>query len=278
MVVIWGTTWAAIRVGLEFVPPFTGVAIRFAVAAAVLAAAGLLLGIPLTGSPPERRLWVVHGVLTFCASYTITYWAEQYVPSGLTSVLFATFPLFVVVLAHWVLPDERLRRASMLGVVVGFAGVAVIFSEDLTALGGPEVLIGSLVMLLAPFASAIGNVAVKRWGSAVHPLSLNVGGMTLTAVLVGGLAAVVERDQEVVFNATSVGSILYLALLGSALTFSLYFWLLQSMSATRLALIAYVIPVVAVAVGTLAFDEPLTARLVGGGLLVLFGVGLASRH
>ena len=277
MVLVWGTTWAAIRVGLEFVPPFTGVAIRFAVAAACLAAVGLSLGVRLTGDRKEHRLWVIHGLLTFSVSYTVTYWAEQYVPSGLASVLFATFPLFVALLAHWLLPGERLGRVALLGVLAGFGGVAVIFSEDFSAFGGERVLIGSVVMLLSPIAAAVGNVVVKRWGQEFHPLSLNVGGMTLTAILVGILAACVERGQPLVVNSISVGSIAYLALFGSALTFSLYFWLLKHMEATKLALIAYAIPVVAVGLGTLAFNEPLTPRIVLGAVLVLFGVALASR-
>jgi drug/metabolite transporter (DMT)-like permease len=276
-VVIWGTTWAAIRVGLDDVPPFTGVALRFALAAAVLAVLAAAMRVRLLAGPLERRMWLVHGVFTFTLSYTVTYWAEQFVPSGLASVLFATFPLFVALLAHRFLPGERLGGMARVGVLVGFLGVAVIFSEDFSSLGGRQVLVGSLVMLLSPIAAAIGNVAVKRWGSAIHPLSLNVGGMSLTAVLVGVLAALVERDRTVVFSAPAVGSILYLAIFGSAVTFSLYFWLLRFMTATRLSLIAYVIPVVAVAVGTTMLDEPLTVRIVLGAGLVLSGVGLASR-
>jgi len=278
MIAIWGTTWAAIRVGLADVPPFTGVALRFALASVVLLGVALALGLRPGAAARERRLWLVHGTLSFAVSYTVTYWAQQWVPSGLTAVLFATFPLFLALLAHPFLPGERLGPLAGLGIVLGFGGVTVIFSEDLAVLGGREVAIASAVMLLAPLASAVGNVVIKRWGQGVHPVSLNFGGMALTALVVGALAAAVERGRPVEMTTPAVLSILYLALFGSALAFCLYFWLIQHMPATQLGLIAYAIPVVAVCVGAAAFDEPVTVRLVGGAVLVIAGTALASRR
>lgn len=277
MIAIWGTTWAAIRVGLEDVPPFAGVALRFALASVVLLGVALALGLRPGATARERRMWLLHGPLSFAISYAVTYWAEQWVPSGLTAVLFATFPLFLALLAHRFLPGERLGPLAAGGILLGFAGVLVIFSEDLAVLGGRQVTVAAAVMLLAPFASAVGNVVVKRWGAGIHPVSLNFGGMALTAVVVGALAAAVERDRPVEMTGTAVASILYLAIFGSALAFCLYFWLIQHMPATQLGLIAYAIPIVAVGVGALAFDEPVTPRLLLGAALVIAGTGLASR-
>jgi drug/metabolite transporter (DMT)-like permease len=222
-------------------------------------------------------LWLVHALCAFCASYGVTYWSQQWVPSGLASMLFASFPLFLAGLAHFALPDERLSVPGAFGLLVGFAGVAAIFSQDFAHLGGPRVLAASAVMLAAPFSSALGNVAVKRFGHGVHPVSLNAGAMGLAAGVMGVAAVMLERDRELVLDAMSIGALLYLAIAGSAVTFTVYFWLLRHMPATRLSLIAYVIPVVAVAIGWLAFDEPVTARSIAGGALVLAGVALAGR-
>ncbi|HVS02374.1 MAG TPA: DMT family transporter [Thermoanaerobaculia bacterium] len=276
MVLIWGTTWAAIRIGLEGIPPVTGVALRFAIAGALLWGYALALGLRGATLRAPAGLWLVHGVCSFCVSYGIVYWAEQWVPSSLTAVLFATFPLFVAVMAHWVLPGERLGRRSATGLLLGFLGVAVIFSEDFRALGGPQVAFASAVLLLAPFASAIANVAIKRWGGAVHPVPLNAGGMVLAAAVMGALAWAVEADRTVVFDARSLGALLYLAVLGTAVTFTLYFELLRHTSATRLSLVAYAIPVVAVVVGAVAFAEPITPRMVAGGALVIAGTALVA--
>lgn len=274
---VWGTTWAVIRVGLEGIPPFAGVALRFAIACVLLLVLGLALGVRFGRQPHEVRLWIVNAALAFCVSYGVVYWAEQWVPSGLTAVLFATFPLFVALMAHFTLPGERLMPGSLFGVVLGFVGVAVIFSEDFALLGGRQVAIASTVMLASPVAAAIASVAVKRLGRGIHPFSLTAIPMGLTALIMGAISLTVEREREIVFDRTSVAALLYLAIFGSALTFTLYYWLLSHISATRVSLIAYVVPLVAVGVGAGVMDEPVTVRTLVGTILVIGGVALTVR-
>jgi drug/metabolite transporter (DMT)-like permease len=277
LTLIWGTTWAAIRVGLEGVPPFTGVALRFTIAGALLLALARGFGIRLGRGRHEKALWVANSVLSFCLSYSIVYWSEQYIPSGLAAVLFATYPLFVAAFAHVLLPGERLGMAGTLGLLLGFVGVAVIFSDDLILLGGERVRQAALVMLVSPLVSALASVAVKRWGGDVHPLSLAAVPMLGAGLAMGGVSLVLERDARLVLDGVSVGALLYLALVGSAVTFTVYYWLLARMPATRLALMSYLIPIVAVAVGAALFDEPLRARLLTGAVVVLTGVGIVTR-
>jgi len=274
---IWGTTWAAIRLGLEGLPPFTGVSLRFLVAGALLVAVAPALGVRFTWSRREVGLWLINGALAFSGSYTVVYWAEQYIPSGLAAVLFATYPLFVAGLAHLALPEERLTARAMGGVLLGFLGVAVIFSEDLRALGGENVRAVALVFLASPLVSAIATVAVKRWGAGIHPLSLAAMPMLFTGIVVGSVALVFERHAALVFDLRSLGALLYLAVLGSAVTFTVYYWTLSHAPATRVAMIAYTIPIVAVAVGALAFGERITGKVLAGGILVLAGVAIVSR-
>jgi drug/metabolite transporter (DMT)-like permease len=274
---IWGTTWSAIRVQLRGIPPFTGVALRFALAGAVLLGVALAMKVPLGRARYERRLWVVNAACTFCTSYGLVYWAEQWLPSGLTAVLFATFPLIVAVLAHFWIPGERLTAAAVVGVVVGFAGVAVLFSADLESIAGPRAVFVAAVLLISPTVSAVAQVAVKRWGGEVHPLSITAAPMLLTGGVMGTLAAIVERDRGATFGGPSVGALLYLALVGSALAFSLYFWLLRHLPSTQVSLVAYTAPVLAVFVGRVALDEPVTARMLAGSALVAAGVAVALR-
>jgi len=278
LVLIWGTTWAVIRVGLQGVPPFTGVAVRFTVAGALLLALALAAGVRLGRAPHEKSLWLTNGLLSFCLSYSIVYWSEQYIPSGLAAVLWATYPLFVAALAHGLLSGERLAARAAAGLVLGFVGVAVIFSDDLALLGGEQVRHAALVLLVSPLASALATVAVKKWGTGVHPLSVSAVPMLLTGAVMGAFALLVERGRPVVFDARSVGAILYLAILGSAVTFTVYYWLLARVTATQLALISYLIPVVALAVGAVLFAEPLRTRIVAGSALILAGVVIVSRQ
>lgn len=278
LVLIWGTTWAAIRVGLEGVPPFTGVALRFALAGSILFGIAIARRVPLGRSAAERRLWIVNGLLSFSLSYGVVYWAEQWLPSGLAAVLFSTFPLCVGLLAHVWLPDERLTTSALLGILIGIGGVAVLFSQDFSRLGGGRVAIAAAVFLLSPIASAVANVAVKRWGRGLHPLSITAVPMLLTGGLMGALALLVERHDEFHWTGTAVGALLYLALAGTAITFTLYFWLLGHLPATRLSLITYLIPVVALVVGVAALEEPVTARMIAGTILILGGVALVLRR
>ncbi len=219
-------------------------------------------------------LWLVNGIFSFSISYGVVYWAEQWVPSGLTSVLFATYPLFVAVIGHFVLPSEVLSRREIFGIVLSFIGVAVIFSEDLTTVGGERVALASAVMLASPLAAAVGSVVVKRWGARVHPFSITAVPMAITAVVMGVAALAFERQRSVTWDRVSIGALLYLAVFGSAVTFSLYYWLLRQLPVKRLALIAYVIPVVAVLIGVLR-GEPFTRQILAGSAVVVLGVVLA---
>jgi drug/metabolite transporter (DMT)-like permease len=321
LTLIWGTTWAAIRLGLRGIPPFTGVALRFAIGAATLFAAARALGVrlrgghgpapaplasavppqpataavtamsamtamscvsaaPLVAGPPRSspwRVWLVNGLMTFFIPYGLVYWAEQWVPSGLTAVLFATSPLWVALAAHVALPAERLRAATAAGVLLGFAGVAVIFSEDLRALGGPRVAGAAALLLLAPLTASIGVVAMKRWAAGMHPLTIVAMPMALTAAAMGCVALATEAGQPLRLAGLPLAALLYLALCGSALSFTLYFWLLGRLPATTLSLINYLTPIVALLIGGAALGEPFTARTLAGSALVVGGVAVAMR-
>jgi len=236
-----------IQVGLRGIPPFTGVALRFTIAGLLLLALALNRRVPLGRQPHEKWLWLANGLTV------------------------------IAIMAHFFLPGEALTRRKLIGVAIGFGGIGVIFSEDLTAIAGEGVMLGSVVMLLSPVAAAVGSLVVKRWGAKVHPLSITSVPMLITGALVGLLAAGVENTADIDLNAGSVAALFYLAVIGSAVSFTLYFWLLQHFPATRLALIAYICPILAVAIGVLR-GEPLTGRMLLGAAVVLGGVALAARR
>lgn len=277
LILIWGTTWAAIRISLRGFPPLTGVAARFTVASVALLILARVFGVRLGGGRRAWLVWIINALCTFCLSYSILYWAEQWVPSGLSAVLFATFPLFVALLAHFVLPGERLTWMGSLGILLGFAGVAVIFSEDFDKLIGPHVAFASAVLLLCPIFSSFGSVAVKKWGGGMHPLATAAVPMGLTALVLAPVALVGESDRAVHLATGPVLAVLYLALIGSAVPFTLYFSLLKRLRATQLSLINYAVPVVAVMIGAVFMHEPVTLQVVLGAALVILGVGVATR-
>ena len=277
LTLVWGTTWAAITISLRGIPPFTGVALRFAIASVILLGYARVMGIPLAAtSRRERRLRLFHALLSFCVSYGVVFWAEQWVPSGLASVLFATFPLLVAVMAHFALPEERMTVPALIGTGLGFAGIAVIFAEDFELLGGSMVALAAVVMLISPLVSATVSVAVKKWGSGMHPVPFNAVAMVMATGVMGVVAAIVERHRPVVLDPGPVAAILYMAIAGTAITFPLYFWLLEHMEARQVALIGYGTPVVALFLGAFLMGEPMTVRTWLGSAMVVVGVAVAS--
>lgn len=274
LALIWGTTWAVIRVGLGSVPPLTGAALRFALAATILVVVARLRGVRLFTPGRERGLWLASGVLTFALSYGVVYWAEQKVPSALAAVLFATFPLWVAILGHLFVPGERLTPRAVLGVLLSFTGILVIFSADLDATE-PGLTLSALIFLISPLSAAAGNVVIKKWGHDLPPLALAAGPMVVGAALLALAAAFFESSQAIRWDARGLGSILYLSLVGSALAFSLYYWLLARWPTLRVAMLTYLSPLTAVTLGILFFAEPLTGRMLAGSGLVLGGVAVS---
>lgn len=279
---VWGSTWVVIQGGLASLPPLSSAAIRFAIAALCMSGLAAVLGAREGGSRPGLGLSLAMGCFNFAGSYGIVYWSETRLPSGLVSVLWGIYPMVQATLGHFFLPGERLDARQAAGFVLGFLGVASLFATDLVALGPGAVPAGALV-LVAPTVTALGTTAVKRHGQGVNSLALNRNGMWIGAAVLGALAVGFEREASFTWDRGALLSLAYLSLFGTVLTFGIYFWLLRHVPAGRLAVIAYVTPAIALALGALLNDEPLTlftllgfAGIVGGVFLVHQGARRAK--
>lgn len=277
LALIWGSTYFVIRAGLEDLPPFTGAGVRFAVACLVMAVVAHFLGRREGGRAPSPSLSVAMGVCNFSVNYGIVYWSETILPSGLVSVLWAIFPMLVAICAHFFLPGERLGTRQWSGFAVGFAGIVLLFSTDLRAIG-PAAIPAGLVLLLSPAISAVGQTWVKRTGKDVSSLLLNRNGMVVGAVLLLAAAFLFERDAPVRWTAQAMGSVAYLALVGTVVTFGLYFWALRHAPAYRMSVIAYLTPALALTVGAVLGSEPVHLHTLGGVALILGGVALVMAN
>jgi drug/metabolite transporter (DMT)-like permease len=273
---VWGSTWLVIKFGLRDLPPFTSAAVRFTLAGLVMAGVTPLLRAREGGTPPPTWLWVVLGSLNFALSYGIVYRTEAHLPSGLTAVLWGVYPMMMAAIGHLWLPGERLRGRQMWGFALGFLGLVLLYAVDVSGLG-PGSLGVALVLLGSPFVSAVGTALIKRHGAGTSSLALNRNAMLLGALLLALAARVFEGDVEAHWTPAAVASVVYLAVCGTVLTFGLYFWLLRSVDANRMGLIAYVTPAVALFLGTTLGGEPITASMVAGAGLVLCGVLLVVR-
>jgi drug/metabolite transporter (DMT)-like permease len=267
---LWGSTWIVIRKGLDDLPPFTSAGVRFLLAGTIMTVLAMTLGRRESGSPPRRSLWVHAGVLNFAASYGIVYWAETVLPSGLVAVLWGVFPMMMAALGHYFLPGERLAGIQWAGFLVGFAGIALLFWTDLRQFG-TDGLPAAAILLLSPLACAVSTTFIKLHGANTNSTLLNRNGMLLGAALLLCLAIFTEREAEFDWTGTAVLSIAYLSICGTVVTFGIYFWLLRYAPANRLALIAYITPVIALSFSWM-FAERVTWNTILGAALIIGGV------
>ncbi|HET6349062.1 MAG TPA: DMT family transporter, partial [Candidatus Krumholzibacteria bacterium] len=166
--VIWGSTWMMIKIGLRDAPPMTSIAVRMAIASAIVAVALRAGRIRLPRDSRFVPLGVLLGFVQIAIPYAFVYYGEQRIDSGLAAVLYATLPLMVVVLARFTLHTPLTAR-KLLGIAIGIVGVACIFSNNLR-LGHAEAA-GTALVLASVTASAVGSVATKKWGHGHHPVA-----------------------------------------------------------------------------------------------------------
>ena len=272
LVLIWSSTWVAIKIGLEDLPPLLGAGIRFGVAGVGLLAIARLMGRPLR---TDARLAAVLALLPFAAAYGLIYWGEQYVPSGLAAVLFGIMPLYSAVLASLLLAGEPLRGRLVAGIAVALAGLALAFGETLELGHSEYALAAAIACAAAPFASAIGNVAIKRDGGALDAVVLNGWAMLAGGALLLAVSAAAEA-WEVTWSARAVGSIAYLAAIGSAVPFVTLTILLRELPAVTVSYITLLLPFGALAFGAALYDETVTLPAVAGAALVAGGLAVAQ--
>ncbi len=272
---IWGSTWLAIKIGMQSVPPFLAVGIRFAIASAILFVIVKVRKVPVPFTAEAKKLYAALALLSYTIPFALVYWSEQFIPSGLGSVLFSVFPFAVAVLSHLFLKDERLNAFKVVGIVFGFVGLLIIFSGDLHWTDSRGTL-GMFAMLLVALAQASATIFVKKHGHAVSSFALNLVGMSIGSVALLTLGFATESLGSIVWDRAAVGSILYLAVVGSVVAFVTYYWLLKRVEAVYLSLTSFINPIVALALGALVLNEILEVSMFVGSGFVLLGILIAN--
>ncbi|MEQ8768451.1 MAG: EamA family transporter [Planctomycetota bacterium] len=274
---VWGTTYFVIQEGLSDLPPFTAVGVRFAIAGSIFALIAPAISRREGGRRPGLRISLVLGLGNFTIAYAIVYVVETKLPSGLVSVFWGTFPLMLATCVRIFLPDEVMSRRQWLGFSIGFLGIIILFLTDLREIGEDGMIFGAL-LLLSPLVTSFGQVYVKKHGGHVSSVQLNRNGLLIASIVLLAIAGMREGDARIVWSATAIGSVLYLAIVGTVVTFGLYYWALRHAPAHRLGVIAYLTPILALTIGTVFGQEPLSWHTLLGTALVLGSVGLVMRR
>jgi drug/metabolite transporter (DMT)-like permease len=269
---IWGTTWLAIKIGLDGVPPFLAAGLRFALASLVLFAIVALRGLKIRMNRDGLLAVLSCGFLGFTLSYACVYWAEQYVSSGVVAIFYCTMPLFTALLSRFWTRSENLPPRKIGGILVAMGGTVVLFlhARGLGPQNGPRMA----VALLSVLAAAVNLVSVKKYGRELNVFVLNACAMAIGAAGLLALSALFESRASLAWSRANACAIVYLALIGSVAAFQSYYTLVKLMDATRLSLISLIFPLVAVLLGHAYLHEPIPARRWAGMALVLVGVGV----
>ncbi len=267
----WGSTYLAIRIGVEHVPPTVLAGTRFAIAGA-----GMLLVLAMTGrlaptSARELRAIAVMAFTMLIGGNGLVVWAEQTVPSGMAALIVATVPIWMAGLAALPPGRERLPRAAVAGVVLGFLGVAVLARPS----GGGD-LTGLLALVLASFSWSCGSIYARHAGLRADPITVTAWEMFFAGVMFLALGTVTGGVFVARFDAAGVGAILYLIVFGSWIGFTAYVWLLANVPAAKAATYAYVNPVIALLLGWWFLDEPITPAILAGSAIVVVAVALVT--
>lgn len=270
----------AIKVGLEFLPPFIFAGIRFAIASIALMMLTKLLHARIPKDRSSWRVMLFLGIFQITLPYGLVFWGEQYITSGLAAVLFATLPFFVVILAHALVKDEKLTTLKVVGVIASFAGLVAIFWRDVFAsqnLTAQFSLFGGLAVVGSAASGALGNVVGKRYAGRIDPAA-NVLVQALTGtVILSALGLATNEYLALNFAPAAIAALLYLGVVGSALPFVGLYWLLTKTTATNASMLAFITPILALILGWLLLSEVPDPNVGLGAVLILAGVYLTVK-
>lgn len=272
---IWGTTYLAIKVALETVPPFVLGGVRYVIAGTILSVFLWARGIAL----PPLREWrglAVLGFLMITLGNGGVNWGEQYLASGITAVVIATSPFWMVAIdAFW--PDgERLSPRKLIGLLVGFSGIVLLTWPDLTLEGaqGSRVLLGILALQIACVGWSVASSYTKR-----HAHTRNVLAVAAVQMFFGGafmllIAAFTGEWRHASLTMRSAGAVAYLIVAGSLIAFAAYSYALRHLPIATVSLYTYINPVIAVALGTLLLGEPFRLSMLVAAAVIVAGIAI----
>ena len=274
----FGSSWMFNKMVLvEGAPPLWAATMRQGTAAIVFIIVFLIKRPKIKLTRSHIMLIVMYGIFMMALGHIFSLMGQQHIDSGLASIIFSFFPLAVILVSALLISkQEPFTLRKLLGTLIGLAGIALLFYTQNMLEGNGKQILGIAFILLAVLVNSVPNVIIKRDGRDLDPLVLNTGGMLLAAVLLFTSAFVFEGKPAFEITRRMTFSVLYLGIVCSAAGFFLYFWLLRHISVFRMALTAYMTPLVAVFLGYVFYNEILSLNHYIGMLLIFTGIFIAE--
>jgi drug/metabolite transporter (DMT)-like permease len=271
---IWGSTWLVIKLGLADLPPISFAAMRFSLAVVIVFFVLRIRRIPIPSTAKEWRLMALTGLLQFSINYSLIFWAEQHITSGLAAVLQANISTFGLLLAWLFLPSERITTLKVLAVCLGIAGVAVIFSDQLRV-QSTLAFLASAGVVVSAYTASQASILVKAKGGSLHPAALLFGQMLCGLPPIVAYSLLVEGNPfHFHWTSQAVAAIAYLTIFGTVIAFWLFYWLLSRVESTMPMMISVVTPLIAVLLGWVVLGETLPPQTLLGGALIMASIAL----
>jgi putative membrane protein PagO len=271
---IWGSTWLGIKFSLSDFPPLFAAAWRFILAAIFILFFVRIFGLRFHTDKNALKVYAVLTLFSFAIPFPLVYWAEQTVASGLGAILFATFPFWIIIFAHFSY-KEPIGPYKVIGTLLGFAGIVLIFAHDLTS-SNFNSIVGILAILLAAAIQGFSSVYVKRFAHNINPLSMNFFPLLFGGIIIQIASLIFEDYSALKFTTLDVGAVFYMALFGTVTTFTTYYWLMKRIDVVILSLSTFISPIIAVFIGWLVLNETFSQNIYIASVMVLAGVLISN--
>jgi drug/metabolite transporter (DMT)-like permease len=268
---IWSASFLWIKIALDEIGPFTLVAFR--VLFGVLFAGGAVL-LQRKAWPRDWASWLpflILGLTSIAVPFFLITWGELSIDSAVASILNATVPLFTIVIAHLFLHDDKMTVQRVIGLLIGFVGVIVLLSEDLTA-GMQSSILGQAAVILASIFYAASSVYARRKTQSAAGLVRGAAPLVSATVIMWLVTPVLESPLKVPQLPLTWIAILWLGILGSGLALILWYYLLHEIGPTRTGMVSYIFPLGGVILGVIFLNEHLSWQLAVGALLIISSI------
>jgi drug/metabolite transporter (DMT)-like permease len=273
---IWGSSFAWIKIAVAELPPATLVAWRMTLGAIGMVALLLAIRVPW---PRVGRAWLplaVMGAINAAVPIFLISWGEQFVDSGTAAVLNSLVPIFSLILAGLVLRTEPVTLLRVGGLVLGFIGAALLAGREFELRTDSSGLIGALAVVLAAVSYAAGASYARYRIRSTHRYLVAAGTLVFAAIYMWGLALVTDGGVILPVQLDTIVAVLWLGILGSFVAYLLFFFLIEHLGATMASMVTYMFPVIGVAIGVVALGERMDASLLIGTALVVVGIIIVS--
>ncbi len=276
LAMLWGPSFLFIKVAVAEIPPLTTAALRVTFAALFLLSFIRIKGIEL---PKFGKAWRHFAVLGFFANalpFFLFCWGEQYIDSAIASILNGTTPVFTLLIAHFFTSDEKLSLPKLIGVIISFQGLIALVWPSLMS-GFNATAFGCFAVILASLSYGVALVYARKNVRKMPKLVVPTAQLIMASIYLIPASLIMERPLAMAFPSyEAIGSVMALAMLGTAIAFVVYYHILERVGVIHLSMVTYIVPLFGVILGVFVLNEGLTIYTYIGGFLILLGVMIVN--